>query len=224
VIGYYLRLIIGLGLFLGGLVAFEVAISNLLQTGTCASGNTPYEIARPCPEGTGKYAVMLPGGIIVGLIGAAIYAFRGNRPGGDLFDPPIGFGTVAWALLFVGTGLVCLYTRFIVDVDLDAGAKFATIFIAALFIPMGLAPVVFGAWSSWDDRDSARRKASNPNLAGSGGSSVFSRMSAGNLTSSAGRAGGGDSLEKIERLNKLRESGALTQSEFEAEKAKLLGG
>jgi hypothetical protein len=202
--GYYVRLIVGLGLFLGGFVAFEVALANLLEVGTCASGNTPYAIAQPCPEGTGKYAAMLPAGIIGGLIGAGIYAFRGDRPGGDLFDPPIGFGTIAWALLFCGTGLVCIYMRVFSDVELQAGAKFATIFIAALFIPMGLAPIVFGIWSSWDDRDSARRRASNPNLATSGGSD--------------------DSLAKIERLNKLRESGALTQSEFDAEKAKLLGG
>ncbi|MGZ5374931.1 MAG: SHOCT domain-containing protein [Solirubrobacterales bacterium] len=203
--GYYVRLIVGLGLFLGGFAAFEVALANLLEVGTCASGtNTPYAIAQPCPEGTFKYAAMLPAGIIGGLIGAGIYAFRGDRPGGDLFDPPIGFGTVAWALLFCGTGLVCIYMRVFSDVELQAGAKFATIFIAALFIPMGLAPIAFGIWSSWDDRDSARRRASNPNLATSGGS--------------------GDSLAKIERLNKLRKSGALTQSEFDAEKAKLLSG
>jgi len=32
-----------------------------------------------------------------------------------------------------------------------------------------------------------------------------------------------DPLDKIERLNKLRESGALTQEEFEKEKKKILG-
>ena len=195
--GYYVKLVVGLALFIGGLVAFEVALANLLEVGTCASGNTPYAIAQPCPEGTGKWAAMLPAGIIGGLIGAGIYYFRGDRPGGDLFDPPIGFGTVAWALLFVGTGLVCLYVRFFADVELQAGAEFATIFIACLFIPMGLAPIVFGIWSGRDERDSAERIASNPNFSGT---------------------------DKIARLDRLRRSGALTNSEFEQEKAKILAG
>jgi hypothetical protein len=213
--GYYLKLVFGLALFLAAFVVFEVALVKLLQIGTCASGNTPYAISQPCPEGTGKWSIALPVSVIAGLIGAAIYAFRGNRPGGDLFEAPIGFGTVAWAMLFCGTGLVCLGVRLFSDVPLQAGAEFATIFLACLFIPMGLAPIVFGAWSKWDDRDSARRKAHNPNLAGSG-SGLASMMSTGR-----GR-GGGDSIDKLERLEKLRESGALTQSEFELEKAKLL--
>jgi len=37
-------------------------------------------------------------------------------------------------------------------------------------------------------------------------------------------AGDDDRLEQLERLAKLRDSGALTQQEFEAEKARLLGG
>jgi hypothetical protein len=211
---YYAKLLFGLALFLASFVVFEVALVKLLQIGTCASGNTPYAIAQPCPEGTGKWAIALPASIFGGLAGAAIYAFRGNRPGGDLFEAPIGFGSVAWAMLFTGTGLVCLGVRLFSDVPLQAGAKFATIFLACLFIPMGLAPIVFGAWSSWDDRDSAKRKARNPNLAGSSGGL------AGAL--SAGRGGGGDSIDKLERLEKLRESGALTNAEFEQEKAKLL--
>jgi hypothetical protein len=38
------------------------------------------------------------------------------------------------------------------------------------------------------------------------------------------RSGGGDSIAKLERLQKLRDSGALTEAEFEREKAKVLSG
>ena len=33
-----------------------------------------------------------------------------------------------------------------------------------------------------------------------------------------------DSVEKLEKLAQLKESGALTEAEFEAQKAKILGG
>jgi ABC-type nitrate/sulfonate/bicarbonate transport system substrate-binding protein len=35
--------------------------------------------------------------------------------------------------------------------------------------------------------------------------------------------GGGDRISQLERLAKLREQGALTESEFQAEKARILG-
>jgi hypothetical protein len=40
--------------------------------------------------------------------------------------------------------------------------------------------------------------------------------------SSPAAAGGGDVIGKIERLQKLRESGAINDAEFEREKAKVL--
>jgi hypothetical protein len=38
-----------------------------------------------------------------------------------------------------------------------------------------------------------------------------------------GSGGGGDRISQLERLAKLREQGALTDSEFQAEKARILG-
>jgi hypothetical protein len=35
--------------------------------------------------------------------------------------------------------------------------------------------------------------------------------------------GGGDKIDELERLAKLRDSGALTDAEFEQQKAKILG-
>ena len=42
--------------------------------------------------------------------------------------------------------------------------------------------------------------------------------------SERGGTGGGDTLEELERLVKLRDSGALTDAEFEQQKARVLGG
>ena len=54
-----------------------------------------------------------------------------------------------------------------------------------------------------------------------GGSGGFSPAPAPTPT---GGSGGGDTVAELERLAKLRDSGALTDSEFEQQKAKLLGG
>ena len=45
--GYLIKAIVGMALFLGSIVLFNVKLVSLLETGTCASGNTPYQIAQP---------------------------------------------------------------------------------------------------------------------------------------------------------------------------------
>ena len=78
--GYLIKAPLGLAMFLGGIVLFNVKLVSLLETGTCASGNTPYQISQPCPAGTGTDILLLIAGIFGGLIGAAIFAFRGEPP------------------------------------------------------------------------------------------------------------------------------------------------
>ena len=51
-------------------------------------------------------------------------------------------------------------------------------------------------------------------MVGMASGNVFSRMTSG--------GGSGGEIAKLERLQKLRQSGALTDSEFEREKAKIL--
>ncbi|MGH2992943.1 MAG: hypothetical protein ACRDL1_05335 [Solirubrobacterales bacterium] len=50
--GYLLKAIIGAALFIGAAARCNVKLVELLETGTCASGNQPFEIARECPEGS----------------------------------------------------------------------------------------------------------------------------------------------------------------------------
>src|SRR3954463_2206352 len=106
--GYLIKAPLGLAMFVGGIVLFNVKLVALLQTGTCASGNTPYQISQPCPSGTGTDILLLMAGIFGGLIGAGIFAFRGDPPWNR--DGPINsasgfsFGGFAWGLFFPATG------------------------------------------------------------------------------------------------------------------------
>ena len=66
----------------------------------------------------------------------------------------------------------------------------------------------------WDSAPAAPAAGEVRPVAGSGGFAPVPPASAG---------GGGDSLAELERLAKLRDSGALTDAEFEQQKAKILG-
>ena len=70
----------------------------------------------------------------------------------------------------------------------------------------------------WDSAPTAPAQGQVRSVGGSGG---FSPAPAPTPT---GGSGGGDTVAELERLAKLRDSGALTDSEFEQQKAKLLGG
>ena len=127
---------LGLLLGLGALVAFDWALYEIVQTGTCASGG-PYVSARPCPEGTGVRIAALTAAIPVGLIGCALLSFsrRGNWRGA------VGVWLVAWALLFVSSAIVALVAVYASDDPVVEGAQLGVTIMAAVFIPMGLAPL-----------------------------------------------------------------------------------
>jgi hypothetical protein len=238
-VGYYLKTVIGAVLFLGAIVAFNYALIQLLQVGTCASGNTPYAISRPCPSGAGGDAGILVGSIFAGLIGAGIFAFRGNRPGHDTsLIGAFSWGTFAWGLFFAATGAASLIAV-ITDnqIDSSGGGKLGGGIVGVTFLLMGVPALIFAFWGFYSDRDkrkpSRAAPSSGPAPTAQGGLLDTLRSSAGSaastasagwsrLTPSSSGSGGGDALDKIDRLNKLRESGALTQAEFEREKAKLL--
>ena len=88
----------GLALMVVGVVGFAICLYELVKTGTCASGG-PYVSARPCPAGTGAYIGGVIGGVLVFLIGGAIFATRGRTatdpglppPKDDLVDNPQPF-------------------------------------------------------------------------------------------------------------------------------------
>ena len=79
-LGYLIKAILGAAAFVGGTVLFDVPLVELLETGTCASGNQPFEVRRECPEGTAAAAGLMVAGVFAALIGGALFAFRGQPP------------------------------------------------------------------------------------------------------------------------------------------------
>jgi hypothetical protein len=242
--GYLLKAGIGAALFLGSIVLFNVKLIELLETGTCASGNTPYEIARPCPEGTGTDMLLLTGSIFGGLIGAAIFAFRGDPPWGARrrsFGGMFGLGAFAWGLFFTATGATALYTSLTNDTIGEDG-ELGGMIVGITFLVMGVPVFLISLWTlgkgMLGGRDERPEAGAGSGAGPAGGimgrmqsglqnaqsaANVGGRMGWGSAGSApAGSGKGGDTIGKIERLQKLRESGAINDAEFEREKAKIL--
>jgi hypothetical protein len=244
--GYYLKTIIGAALFLACVALFNIALLELLKTGTCASGG-PYVVAQPCPDGTGKWAGAITGSIPGGLIAAAIFAFRGDRPGGSgesLANGFFGWGTFAWGLFFAASGTVALIGS--LTGDLPEDGKLGGLIVAGTFLFMGLPVFLFSLKGILGNLFSGRRggKGGQPMSMGeqanaAAAAAAGSGAPAGEWTQAATVAPVAQAaqaaqaaetrdqlaeLEQLERLDRLRKSGALSQAEFDREKAKILGG
>jgi hypothetical protein len=242
--GYLIKAPLGLGLFFGGIILFNVKLVSLLETGTCASGtNTPYQVVQKCPTGTGTDILLLIAGIFAGLIGAWTFAVRGdppwNRDGRARRFGSFSFGVFAWGIFFTATGATSLIASLTDQAIQDSsGGKLGGIIVGATFLVMGVPALLFVLGSllkglrGRDERPPAMT-ASAGGLAAGG---AVSRMSAGLDQARAAQQlssrlpwgsrppSGGTSgqIAKLERLQRLRESGALTDTEFEREKAKVL--
>lgn len=246
--GYLIKAPLGLGMFIGGLVLANVKLVSLLETGTCASGNTPYQIAQPCPSGTGTDILLLMGSIFATIIGIGLFAYRGDPPWDKdrpiNLDSDFSFPAFAWGVAFTATGAVSLMAGLTNEaVKHNAGSKLGALIVGGTFVVMGL-PVLFVSLRylihDVTHRGEQRAKA-EARVAGTGGgraaagmSSAFGQAGAvqqmasklpwGTGTGSAASTvgGTGDQIAKLERLQRLRQSGALTDIEFEREKAKVL--
>jgi hypothetical protein len=253
--GYLVKAIVGAALFLGGVVLFNVKLQEMLDIGTCASGNVPYEIAPgyECPDGTGTTIVLMMGSIFGALICAAIFAFRGTPPWSDgkrrSLTGMFGWATFAWGLFFAGTGAALLlggpYGE-VVDASGETGprpdSQLGAKIVAGTFLVMGVPALLIALWSLFrgltgrdrDERavagtgtaamgaDSAMARMRQGLASASGAQQIGSAMGWGSAGASSGGRKGGDTIGKIERLQKLKESGAITQKEFDREKAKVL--
>lgn len=240
--GYLIKAPLGLAMFVGGIVLFNVKLVSLLETGTCASGNTPYQISQPCPSGTGTDILLLVAGIFGGLIGAGIFAFRGDPPWER--DRPINsgsdfsFGLFAWGLFFTATGATSLIASLSSEAIKDSsGGQLGGLIVGGTFLLMGVPAILLSLWRLVSGLGSRDERPASAATAGDGGMrGMLSRPMpgfgaapevAGSLpwTSAASGGGGGGTggqIAKLERLQRLRQSGALTDAEFEREKAKVL--
>ena len=139
---YWVLALLGLVICGASIVAIDWGIYHLIRTGTCASGG-PYVSARPCPPGTGGHILAVIGGVFGGLIGCGFWAARGRS--GERKESPYPLPLLMWTLLFCGIALSGLYAV-LGPAAPDDAPKGTAIFLAALFIPMGLAPVPL-AWA-----------------------------------------------------------------------------
>ena len=212
---YWISVIAGFALATASLVAGAWGLYHLTRTGTCASGG-PYVSARPCPAGTGGQILALVGAVFGVLIAGAIYALRGgNRRQGR-----IGFGIMLWTLGFVMLGGATLVSAF--GPASSGGSKLGAIIMAGIFIPMGLAPLLWAAFSgSGDDDSPSGAPAIQPHAFGAPPAARYPAV----FVSAPGlqtNGNGTDSLDQLEKLAKLHADGALTDAEFAAAKAKIL--
>jgi len=247
--GYLIKAPLGLGLFFGGVILFNVKLVALLETGTCASGtNTPYLVVQKCPSGTGTDILLLVGSIFAGLIGAALFGLRGdppwNRDGRGGRFGGISFGLFAWGVFFTATGATSLIASLTNQAISDSsGGKLGGIIVGGTFLVMGVPALLIalgGLVKGLAGRGGRDERPPTMTATSSGMASgrPMSRLSAGldqaraaqQMGSSlpwgsappSGAGGTSGQIAKLERLQKLRESGALTQTEFEREKAKVL--
>ena len=75
---FWFRAVLGLALMAAAAGGLALAIYELSQIGTCASGG-PYESARPCPGGTGWWIVSILGSVPAFMVGVAVFNSRGSR-------------------------------------------------------------------------------------------------------------------------------------------------
>ncbi len=220
---YWVCFIAGLVIFAGSVYAFSGALSDLLETGTCGSGNTPYVIAKQCPEGTGADILTLIGSILGLFAAMAVLAFRGDRPGGGGGRGVSPF-LAGWAIFFSVTGAASLFHS-LTSESIPADGKAGGIIVGATFLLMGLPVLVFWAWTVFSDlagRD--ERPAGFAGAIGLGApASARVSTAAPDIAAPPASGVGGDRIGELERLDRLRRSGALTDAEFEREKARLLG-
>ena len=212
-IKYWSLSLLGMLVSLAALLLMTWALYHLVRTGTCASGG-PYVSARPCPEGTGAKILGLTGAIFALLIGGGIYAARGSRGHGAT----LGMGIVLWSLLFISLAAATFVAAFGPANNDDPGARTAAIVLAIVFLPMGILPLI-GAVGF---------KFGRSRLTGKVSATVsrypkpappqfdFPRPAA----PPGGRAG--DVAARLRKLDELRDSGLLTDAEFQAKKAEIL--
>jgi hypothetical protein len=142
---------------------------------------------------------------------------------------------VTWGIGFTATGAVSLLTALGND-SLGQGGQLGGLIVGITFLVMGVPVLLFALWSlieSLGSRD--ERPVSMATSLGAGGGTVTAGAFEGFGTTAPQPASGfgtvaraaprseGDRIAKLQTLAELRKSGALTDQEFEREKARLLG-
>ena len=213
---YWLLTLSGLALAGASIVGIDWAIYHLVRTGTCASGG-PYVSARPCPPGTAMQMVVLVGGIFGALIGTGLYAARGR--GGR--RSAVGIVTVMWALLFLTIAASVAYAAYGPAANDSPGSKLTAVIIGAIFVPMGIAPLLAVALGRRVAERTGFKAPSFAHAPAVPAAAAPARPAA--RPAPAAAPPDGDPVTRLQRLGELRAQGVITEAEFEEHKRRLLG-
>ena len=220
-------------MLLFGSVLLGVGMHHLIKTGTCSSTgySSHYGPVPFCPAGTGWWILFVVGGIFLAVIGGlvsggssamlilpAVFAGIGIGALTIAFDSTASSSSKTFGMIFGGAFAVCGLVPLLlwgISALRRTGARTP---------PSGLSPTalkgdpIMGAYASG--------QAASPSattMSAFGTPSAFSAPAAPMVTAPAAPASSsGDALDKLSKLAKLREQGALTEDEFNREKAKLL--
>ena len=234
---------------LGMLVLFEAALVHLLETGTCASGG-PYVSRRQCPSDTGTWILLMMGSIFAGLIAALVFVAtaRGKVGWGSIMFG-VFFTVTAivagYAALFddkaVSAPGAQLGGLIVAGVFLPMGLIPLALGIKALQVSRREGGLLSAAGHAVERRFSSlggadpKPPGAVPDLGGSGPAPAPPRLaprpvapttppSTWQMPARAAAAPAkADPLDQLAKLAELRKSGVLTEAEFQAQKARLLG-
>ena len=137
-------LFIGAAGFTASLCALFLSMRAVMEIGgVCASGNSPYAIAHPCPSGVPG---LMTGSIFLGMFFLGMYA---------LSTFAINLVLLAWPALFLSLGWN--FFDYGINPPDGSGAAFGWIFCGVIFVLMGGGPLVIGIWAWRKGRDTKWR-------------------------------------------------------------------
>jgi hypothetical protein len=217
---YFLRTVIGLALLLGGAVVIAYDVYQLLQIGTCATGG-PYVSARQCPPGTERLGLTIPIALIVMAIGTGLYATRRKAPGGEGGGRRVNAWILAWCAIFLGIAFASFWGVWGPDANPGPGGKEGGLIVGFLFVLMGGAALPFLVSR---DRTPAERQVAIEGVIGRLTPKPLRSRIVTRAPSGDPPPDGGDAVSKLERLNRLRDEGAITAEEYERLKRDVIAG
>jgi len=199
-----------------GMTLLFLAMRSVMEIGGSCGSDGVHVGVRPCPRGIPLATV---GGILGGVVSLMVYIGATVKYGAPTWV------WLAWPALFLSLGWNFL--EFGLDPPGEEGLVWGWLVCGVVFLPMGGIPLVLAA------KPIAR---SILPIGGGGpeaGNAVSRpRREPGVLVeptydpqpATAAPARGSGVVEALERLSALRESGALTEAEFDAAKERVLGG
>jgi hypothetical protein len=114
--------------------------------GSCASGNVPYAITRPCPSGVPGLMV---GSIFLGLAFLGLYAFTAVGPNLTLLALPALFLSLGWNFLDYGVN----------PPDGSSDVVWGWLLCGVIFVLMGGVPLLIGIRALMSGRETRAMRA-----------------------------------------------------------------